>query len=155
LALLPQELGKEHFLPLRQGRDGVVETIVLVADCNLDIWVVVVAAVIDQPCQVRTAEWYLTPCLGGQPDALSSADCCQPTTEPLWISELVDVLQAALPGELDDVIDVLGRQAALTGDPAKQRLILITHIAPDRLVSRPDSPDKLYRLTVERRFDAI
>jgi len=72
-----------------------VETIVLVTDCNLYVWVAVGAVVIDKPSQVRLAERELPPSLGSQPDALSAANGCQPSAEPAWVNELVEVFQAA------------------------------------------------------------
>ena len=72
-----------------------VETFVLVTDYNLDVWVAVVAVVIDEACQVRLAERELPPSLGSQPDALSAANGCQPSAELAWVSELVEVFQAA------------------------------------------------------------
>jgi hypothetical protein len=49
---------------------------------------------------------------------------------PTGIGELVDVLQAAQPGDLDGVAPVFGRQPAPAGEPPQQRLVLLDQGAP-------------------------
>ena len=150
--VLPQHLDENYPLPLGQGHDGVVETVALVTARCLNEWIALLAPGVDQPDHVRLAEEYIPPGVGSEPDALASADGRQPAAEPVRIGELVDVLQAALPCDLGDILGVGGRQPALTREPPQQRLVTISHGAPSRPISRPDSVNKFSRGKRTRRF---
>ena len=66
------------------------------------------------------------------------------------VGQLAEVLQAAQPGELDGVLDVLGRQPVLAGEPPEQRLVLVNQVAPGRSIPLPDPADKLGRIAGPR-----
>jgi hypothetical protein len=109
LIFSPQQLDEYYPLPSRQGHDGVIETIVLVMECDLGVWIAFLTPAVDQSCHVWLAEQHIASRLGGQPDALTAANGDQPAVQPVRIGELVDVFQAAQPGELDSVFGVFGR----------------------------------------------
>jgi hypothetical protein len=67
-----------------------------------------------------------------------------PAAELVLVGQLVDVLEAAQPGELDDVGRVVGRQPVLPGEPPQQRLVPVAQIAPGRLVSGPDPVNEIF-----------
>src|SRR5262249_31754725 len=103
--------------------------------------------VVGQEHQLQLGDRNLTAALAGQPDALPAADGGQPGAQPVGVGQLVDVFQAAHPGELDDIGGVLGRQAVLAGQPPQQRLMLIAHLAPGQLVPGPDPAYQVLRVT--------
>src|SRR5205814_5821549 len=74
LAFLPQQLDEYYPLPLRQGHDGVVETVALVTERGLGARIAVRTPGVDQPDHVRLAEQYLSPHVGGDAHTLTTAN---------------------------------------------------------------------------------
>ena len=130
LILSPQQLEEHRPLPPWQGHNGQVEPVALVTERGLGARIAFLMPVIDQPADIRRVKRHLPPRLGGQPDALAAANRDQPTVQLARIGELIDVLQAAQPGELDGVARVFGRQPAPAGKPPQQRLVLLDQGAP-------------------------
>jgi len=130
LILSPQQLDEHRPLSPRQGHNGQVEAVALVTECGLGAGITFLAAVIDQPRHIRRVHRHLPPHLGGQPDALAPANGDQPAVQLARIGELVDVFQAAHPGELEGVARVFGRQPAPASEPPQQRFVLLDHRAP-------------------------
>jgi hypothetical protein len=69
------------------------------------------------------------------------------------MGELVQVLEAAEPGLLDNIVYVLARQPVPPGDPPHQRLVLADQLAPGRGISGSDTFDELSRIAGEHRPD--
>jgi hypothetical protein len=68
LTLGPQQLGEYRPLPVRQGLDGAVETVMLITACHLGAWIALPIPVVGQLCHVQLREHHLAPIPAGQPD---------------------------------------------------------------------------------------
>ncbi len=78
LTLGPQQLDEYRPLPVRQGRDGAVEAVMLVTACHLGAWIALPILVVDQLSHVQLSEHHLPPFPAGQPDTLPTANGAQP-----------------------------------------------------------------------------
>ena len=85
LTLPSQQFDEDNPLPLRQCRDGAVQTIVLVTARSLGARIAFPGPVVDQLFHHRLAERHLSPSRGCQADALAAADGCQPRAEPVGL----------------------------------------------------------------------
>lgn len=141
-----QQFSEHQPLPFWQGRNGLVEAVALIPAGGFGARIAAGTLVLDQPGHIGLAERHLPAPFGGQAHALPAANGGQPAAEPFGVGELADMFQAAQPGELDGVGRVFGRKPVLAGEPPKHRLVLVTQFAPRRLISRPDSVNKGFRV---------